>query len=209
VFAPGAGRFLGPLGVVAGALAAFLLLGVWPGAALYLLGFFVLAVAFLGFFAVFFRDPERDPGTGIVSAADGRVRSVVREGDSWRISVFMNVTDVHVNRFPLEARVEAISTAGAGHRPAYRPDAGHNVQRSYRLSTALGPVEVVQMTGILARRLVSFVPVGATGRKADRLGMIVLGSRVDVLLPAGRTSPAVELGARVRAGTSTIARELP
>jgi phosphatidylserine decarboxylase len=209
VFAPGAGRFLGPVGAVLVALAAFLLLGFFPGAQFYLLGLFVLGAALFVFFAVFFRDPERDPGAGIVSAADGRVRSVVREGDSWRISVFMNVTDVHVNRFPVEARVEAISTAGAGHRPAYRPDAGHNVQRSYRLSTALGPVVVVQMTGILARRLVSFVSVGTTGRRGERLGMIVLGSRVDVLLPAGRASPAVKVGERVRAGTSTIARELP
>jgi phosphatidylserine decarboxylase len=100
-------------------------------------------------------------------------------------------------------------TEGAGHRPAYRPEAGHNVRRAYRLTTALGPVEIVQMTGILARRLVSFVSVGSTGRKGDRLGMIVLGSRVDVLLPADRVAPTVEVGQSVHAGTSPIARELP
>jgi phosphatidylserine decarboxylase len=209
VFAPGAGRFLGPVGAVAVVLAAFLVLGLWPAASLYFLGLFLLAVALVVFFAVFFRDPERIPGAGIVSAADGRVRAVVREGDLWRISVFMNVTNVHVNRFPVEGRVESIETTGAGHRPAYRPDAGHNVQRSYRLSTSVGPVEVIQMTGILARRLVSFVSVGASGRKGDRLGMIVLGSRVDVLVSAVRATPTVEVGERVHAGTSTIAGELP
>jgi phosphatidylserine decarboxylase len=208
VFAPGAGRFVGPEGAVAVVLALLLLFGLLP-ASLYVVAILLIAVALTVFFAVFFRDPERAPGVGIVSAADGRVRAVEREDDSWRISVFMNVSDVHVNRFPVEGRVEAISTTGAGHRPAYRPDAGHNVRRHYRLSTALGPVEVVQMTGILARRLVSFVSVGSSGHKADRLGMIVLGSRVDVLIPAIRATPTVEVGDRVHAGTSTIARELP
>jgi len=209
VFAPGAGRFLAPPAAVALVLAILLLVRVSPPSAPYLLGLLVLAAALTVFFAVFFRDPERAPGAGVVSAADGRVRAVVREGDLWRISVFMNVTNVHVNRFPLDGRVDAISTEGAGHRPAYRPDAGHNVRRHYRLATSLGPVEVVQMTGILARRLVSFVSVGSTGHAAERLGMILLGSRVDVLLPAARVAPAVSVGDTVHAGTSTIARELP
>jgi phosphatidylserine decarboxylase len=167
------------------------------------------AAALWMFLVVFFRDPERTPGGGVVSAADGRVRAVEREGDRWRISVFMNVTDVHVNRLPLDARIASVGDAGSGYRPAYRPDAAHNVRRSYLLSTALGPVEVVQMTGILARRLVSFVRPGAEGRKGDRFGMIILGSRVDVLLPCGRATPAVRVGDRVRAGESTLAREIP
>jgi phosphatidylserine decarboxylase len=209
LFAPGAGRFLGPVGAAAVVLAVLLLGKFVPGAALLLLALLVLAVGFGVFFAVFFRDPERTPGTGIVSAADGRIRAVEREGDRWRISVFMNVSNVHVNRFPLDGRVDAVTSGGSGHRPAYRPDAEHNVQRTYRLSTALGPVEVVQMTGILARRLVSFVSAGSLGRKGDRLGMIVLGSRVDVLLPADRVRPTVAVGEAVRAGASTIARENP
>ncbi len=209
MFAPGAGRFLLTPGAVA-ALAGLLLVGrFFPAAFGSLLLLFVLAIALTGFFAIFFRDPERRAGPGIVSAADGRVRAVDREGGLWRISVFMNVTNVHVNRFPLDARVESVGTGGAGHRPAYRPDAAGNVQRTYRLATALGPVVVVQMTGILARRLVSFVSPGATGRKADRLGMILLGSRVDVLLPADRAIPSVAVGEIVRAGSTTIARELP
>jgi phosphatidylserine decarboxylase len=209
VFAPGAGRFLGPPGTVAVVLAVLLFGRFWPAAALAFAALFVLAVALTVFFAIFFRDPKRVPGAGIVSAADGRVRAVAREGDLWRISVFMNVSNVHVNRFPLDGRVETVSTAGAGHRPAYRGDADHNVRRSYLLSTPLGGVEVVQMTGILARRLVSFVSAGSAGKKGDRLGMIILGSRVDVLLPAARTAPTVEVGQTVHAGTTTIARELP
>ncbi len=161
-----------------------------------------------GFLLVFFRDPERHAdGAGVVSAADGRVRAVDREGARWRISVFMNVTDVHVNRFPLDASVVSVSDAGRGHRPAYRADAHHNRQRAYTLDTRLGPVEVVQMTGVVARRLVTFVSAGDQRARGDRLGMIVLGSRVDVLLPADRCRPKVSVGERVRAGVSVIALE--
>jgi phosphatidylserine decarboxylase len=208
VFAPGAARPLGAGAIVLLVVATLVGFGLVPDrwtavAAL------VVAAAVWVFLAVFFRDPERTPGPGVVSSADGRVRAVEREGDRWRISVFMNVTDVHVNRLPVDARVESVGDAGSGYRPAYRPDADHNVRRTYRLATALGPVEVVQMTGVVARRLVSFVRPGSEGKKGDRFGMIVLGSRVDVLLPAATAEPTVKVGDRVRAGASAIARELP
>jgi phosphatidylserine decarboxylase len=208
VFAPGAGR---PL-VVAALLLALGTLAEWfrwLPLSYPLLALIVLGAGFWGFFAWFFRDPPRAVGEGIVSAADGRVRAVSVEGDRTRISVFMNVTDVHVNRLPLDATFARISTGGAGYRPAYRTDADRNVARSYRLETALGPVEVVQITGILARRLVSFVGTGDVRSRGDRFGMIVLGSRVDVLLPTARIAPVVEVGQRVWAGRSTIARVRP
>ena len=207
MFAPGAGRYLGAGAAVLLFLAALPVLRATPLS----VAFGALLVAGLAiwlFFAVFYRDPERVPGDGVVSAADGRVRAVEREGTNWRISVFMNVTNVHVNRFPLDASVVAMEAAGSGFRPAYRGDAEQNVRRYYRLATAIGPVEVVQITGILARRLVPFVKVGSTARKGDRLGMIVFGSRVDVVVPADRASPVVTVGERVRAGSSPIAREL-
>ncbi|MGC2288949.1 MAG: phosphatidylserine decarboxylase [Thermoplasmata archaeon] len=159
------------------------------------------------FFAIFFRDPERMPGDGVVSAADGRVTIVAEEDARWRIAVFMNVTDVHVNRFPLDAEVAGIEDSGEGFRPAYAGDATHNVQRRYRLNTRYGPVEVIQMTGIVARRLVSLVRPSEEHRKGDRLGMILLGSRVDVLLPVGAFRPTVKPGDRVWAGRSTVAME--
>ena len=172
-----------------GIVAAAVLTGVWA------------------FFATFFRDPERVPGPGVVSAADGRVTIVAEEEGRWRIAVFMNVTDVHVNRFPLDAEVVGIDDSGKGFRPAYVPDAIHNVQRRYRLDTRFGPVEVIQMTGIVARRLVSLVHLGEDHPKGDRLGMILLGSRVDLLLPVGFFRPAVKPGDHVWAGRSTVAVE--
>ena len=210
MFAPGAGRIIGPPGVVALVFALVAAFGSLHGV---LFGGVALVAAVAAgvaiFFAVFFRDPERSPGEGIVAAADGRIRAVDTVEGRLRISVFMNVTNVHVNRFPLDASVEGISDAGSGFEAAYRPAAEHNVQRQYRLSSALGPVEVIQITGVVARRLVSFVGSGSVGHKGERLGMIVLGSRVDVVLPAGRVRAVVRVGDRVRAGTTTIAREVP
>jgi len=205
VFAPGVGRLLAATGVGLLLLAGLVAAGSLPHPVAAYAGL-LAGAAVWAFFAVFFRDPERAPGAGIVSAADGRVRAVEREGDRWRISVFMSVANVHVNRWPLDVRVDGIRQEGAGFRPAYRPDSEGNVRRHYSLSTEIGPVEVVQITGILARRLVTFVHPGATGRKGERFGMIVLGSRVDVVLPAARTTPTVAVGDRVRAGETSIAR---
>ena len=208
MLAPGALRLVGPVAALV-VVAAALGVGGGPTHALVLFGVAAALAVVLGFLLVFFRDPERPVGDGVVSAADGRVLRVERADGRWTVSVFLSVLDVHVNRLPLDATVDRIETAGSGFRPAYRSDAGGNVRRHYRLRTAIGPVEVVQITGIAARRLVSFVRPGASGRKGDRFGMIVLGSRTDVLLPADRTEPTVRVGDRVRAGSSTIARIVP
>lgn len=206
MFAPGSGRYLVlsglglavlTVGLAAGWLASPLVPAVLLGAGWVLWLFFV----------VFFRDPERVPGDGIVAAADGRIVAVAVDGDRVRIATFMAVTDVHVNRLPVDGRFTAIATDGRGHRPAYVPDADHNLQRHYTIATALGSIEVVQMTGLVARRLVSLVRVGDERRKGERFGLIVLGSRVDVLLPAARVTVTVRPGDRVRAGATTIARE--
>ena len=208
MLAPGALRLVGPVAALV-VVAAVLGVASGPSHSWVLFGIAAALAGLLGFLLVFFRDPERTVGDGVVSAADGRVLRVERADGRWTVSVFLSVLDVHVNRLPMDATVDGIETGGSGFRPAYRADAGRNVRRHYRLRTAIGPVEVVQITGIAARRLVSFVQPGATGRKGDRFGMIVLGSRTDVLLPAERTEPTVRVGDRVRAGSSTIARILP
>lgn len=205
MFAPGVGRPLVGGAVALAVLSALGAADVLPRT----LGLVALVVAAWGvwlFLALFFRDPDRTPGEGIVAPADGRVREVGQNADTLLVSIFMNVYDVHVNRFPLDAKVERVEEAGKGFRPAYAVAAAHNVRRSYHLSTAVGAVELTQMTGAFARRLVSFVGSGESRKKGDRLGMIVLGSRVDVVLPADRVYPTVVPGARVRAGETTIAR---
>ena len=119
----------------------------------------------------------------------------------------MNVTDVHVNRFPIDGRVDWIGGSGSGFRFAFDAEARHNVQKSYRLLTALGPVEIVQMTGWFARRIVSYVHEADFRAKGERLGMIRFGSRVEVRLPAARIHPVAQIGQRVKAGVTTIAEE--
>ncbi|HTT15850.1 MAG TPA: phosphatidylserine decarboxylase [Thermoplasmata archaeon] len=208
MLAPGAARHLLPVVLL---LLLAVLTGVVAGGTVAIAAGLVAAAlaALVAFLAVFFRDPERTPGDGIVSAADGTVRAVERSGERWTISVFLGPLNVHVNRLPIGGTVEAIAEAGRGFRPAFRPEAASNAARSYRLRTEIGPVEVIQIVGVVARRLVSFVRVGATLRKGERFGMILLGSRVDVLLPAERVEPTVRVGDRVRAGASTIARIRP
>lgn len=208
MLAPRAVRVVGPVAALLGV--AVVVLGVdpavrGPGEDAITGGIAVV----LAFLLVFFRDPERSVGEGIVSAADGRVLTVEKVADRWVIAVFLGVLDVHVNRLPIDATIESVETSGSGFRPAYDPHATRNVQRRYRLRTEIGPVEVVQITGIVARRLVSFVRPGSVGRKGDRFGMIVLGSRTDVYLPAQRAEPTVRAGDRVRGGTTTIARVGP
>jgi phosphatidylserine decarboxylase len=208
VLAPGAARLVGPVLLLLALVVA--LLAFVPGAR----GPLEVAAAtglaaLLVFLLVFFRDPERRAGEGVVSAADGRVRAVEKQSGRWTVSVFLSPLDVHVNRLPLDATVEEVEGSGEGHLPAYRPEASGNVQRRYRLRTEVGSVEVVQITGIVARRLVSFVRPGDVRRKGERFGMIVLGSRTDVVLPADRVEPTVRVGERVHAGSSSIARILP
>jgi phosphatidylserine decarboxylase len=207
VFAPHSGRYilLGALVLVVWGVAEALH---WIHNGLWLVAF-VGAFALWAFLAWFFRDPTRAVGDGIVSAADGKVLMVGAEGDLWQVAVFMNVTDVHVNRFPMDATVVAITPEGRGFRPAYDKDAVHNQRLHYLLDTAIGRIEVIAMTGIVARRLVPFVAVGDARRKGDRIGMIVMGSRVDVFLPKDRIVPLVVPGQRVYAGATPIARERP
>jgi phosphatidylserine decarboxylase len=206
VFAPGTGRFLLPSLAALVVVALLEALGVVPRS-LVVVGIVVIGAGYWLFFAAFFRDPERRPGAGIVAPADGKVVGIERADGRVRIATFMNVTDVHVNRFPLDGRVTEVVTSGSGFRPAYLPDARHNLQCRYALESALGPVEVIQMTGIVARRLVPLVAAGEQHVKGDRLGMILLGSRVDLILPADRVTVTVAPGAVVRAGETTLARE--
>ena len=206
MFAPPSGRYLAVSALALGILTAGVALG-WAPRSVETAVLLAAGWGFFGFFAVFFRDPERAAAAGIVAPADGTIRDVTVVGPTLRISTFMNVTDVHVNRFPVDARVEYVQTMGSGFRPAYHESARHNLRCHYVLSTHLGPVEVIQMTGILARRLVPLVHPGDERRKGERLGMILLGSRVDLLLPADRVEPRVRAGDVVRAGSSTIAVE--
>jgi phosphatidylserine decarboxylase len=177
----------------------------------------VLGVLSGGFFAYFFRDPERDipaePGV-IVSPADGVVIRVdeVQEseflhGPARYVAIFMNVFDVHVNRSPVAAVVREMRHRPGEYKAASRHDAAdRNEQQALMLENEAGRrVLVVQIAGLLARRIIPFVKPGQSLARGERLGLICFGSRVDLYLP-GDSQIQVKTGDRVKAGSSIIGR---
>ena len=177
----------------------------WP----YGIPFYILAAFCLNFF----RDPERQapPGPVAVAPADGKVTSVKTDaaGNS-RISIFLNVFDVHVNRTPIAGKIKCVSYKKGDFRAANREDcADTNEQNVITVEGVAGGLrtEIVfkQIAGLIARRIVCYKRPGDLVEAGERVGMIKFGSRVDVWL--GREwSVAVKTGDRVRAGASVIAR---
>ncbi len=163
----------------------------------------------------FFRDPERRWSLGdrlIVAPADGKVVSV-REtdepaffsGPALRISIFMNVFDCHVNRYPADGTVAYRHyNAGRFLHAASEKSSLDNEQSSVGLTTPRGKVLVRQIAGLIARRIVTDHPVGTVVRQGQRMGMIRFGSRVDLFLPVG-TRALVRVGDTTRVGVTVVA----
>ena len=182
----------------------------WPILASLGMGLALFALAF-------FRNPERPiPGDErtVVAPADGRVIEVgvIEEPDgskALRIGIFLSVFNVHVNRMPLAGTVEAVERAGTKYLAAFdRRAEGENVRCSLTLRSDRGErFRVVQITGLIARRIVCHPVVGDRVARGLRYGLIRFGSRTDVVLP--ETAEArVRPGERVRGG-STIIAEMP
>jgi phosphatidylserine decarboxylase len=160
--------------------------------------------------AAFFRDPERQVPRDsrlVLAPADGKVTHVEREDDgSLRLSIFLSVLDVHLNRAPVAGRVEQVRYRPGRLLPAnLARSAEDNERNELRIEGTHGPVRVVQIAGIIARRIVCRVQPGDELALGERFGMIRFGSRTDLVLPPG-AEPAVEPGARCRAGQTVVAR---
>ena len=161
----------------------------------------VLGVAVL----LFFRDPDRTPpASGVLAPADGRVSVVREEDDRVRVGVFMNVTDVHVNRAPLGGEVESVEHEPGAHRPAFTKESDRNEKVHVRFPDH----DLTLIAGAFARRIHPYVDAGDRLERGDRLGHIAFGSRADVVLPSSydRSDVVVETGDRVRAGETVVAR---
>jgi phosphatidylserine decarboxylase len=179
------------------------------------------AVLFLWFEAVyFFRDPER-PITGdhkaLISPADGTVSHMGEVDDptfpggrAYRISIFLSVFNVHVNRMPRSGRVADLRYFPGCFLDARREDcAVLNEQLWIDLEDdeGQGPVRVKQISGAVARRIVCWLRLGETVHAGDRFGMIKFGSRTEVLIPAGSAFDAcVQVGDRVKGGATVLLR---
>jgi phosphatidylserine decarboxylase len=163
----------------------------------------------------FFRDPERRtpalPGA-IIAPADGRVLPIVKApppeelgmgtAPLTRISIFMNVFNVHVNRIPADGRITAVHyRPGRFFNASFDKASVHNERMSARMTTSGGlDIAFVQIAGLVARRIRTTLSVGQDVRAGERYGLIRFGSRVDVYLPDG-------IAPRVREGDHTVAGE--
>ena len=183
---------------------------------LWLAAFVLLLLAL--WVAYFFRDPERvgDRGASlVVSPADGKLIMITEidepsfmQGRAIRLSIFMNVFNVHVNRYPVDGVVKHVHyNKGKFFNASAEKSSLENEQMSVGIETGGHRVLVRQIAGLIARRIVTYSKLGETVRQGDRMGIIRFGSRVDVFLPPGSTLRA-KLGDVTTAGVTVLA-ELP
>jgi phosphatidylserine decarboxylase len=176
----------------------------WWGAIFVVLGLFVL---------YFFRDPERqipaEPGA-VVSPADGHVVEIVEESlkgrPGKRISIFLSIFDVHVNRAPVAGQVSRMDYHCGRFMAAWKEKASDaNEQNVITISTPSGEIVCKQIAGWVARRILCWTKVGDEVKRGQRIGMIRFGSRTDVWLPADAVI-LVQRGQHVAGGATQIAR---
>ncbi|MEM8794171.1 MAG: phosphatidylserine decarboxylase [Pseudomonadota bacterium] len=183
---------------------------------------FWIGLALTGFVAYFFRDPTRvtplDDGL-IVSPADGRVSQISKavpppelelgEDVRTRICIFMNVFNCHVNRSPVTGKISKIAYKPGLFLNADLDKASEDNERNgLVIETSRGTLGVVQIAGLVARRIVCFAKEGEDIPAGDRFGLIRFGSRLDVYLPEG-AEPDIHIGQIAVAGETVIARFEP
>lgn len=175
----------------------------------------LVPVLLAAFFLWFFRDPQRaiPAGSGlVVSPGDGLVTETIRlntpQGPRQRISIFLSVFDVHVNRSPIGGTISEIRYQKGKYLNAMNPASADQNEQNIVTVRGEGPnaPEVVfkQIAGLLARRIVFVPKVGDTIARGERVGLIKFGSRVDVVLPAD-AELRVKVGERVKGGASVLA----
>lgn len=184
---------------LAGLLLSFLL-NPWAGVPLYVAALFCL---------YFFRDPERTPPAGnlMVSPADGKVVAIRKmEDGQTRVSIFLNIFNVHVNRTPIPGRVaEVIYRKGKFLVASHEAASSENEQNTLVVEGQGTRVICRQIAGLIARRIVCYKQTGDRLDAAERIGYIKFGSRVDVFF-GPEWVPAVRIGDRVAGGSSILAR---
>ncbi|MGH9557936.1 MAG: phosphatidylserine decarboxylase [Bryobacteraceae bacterium] len=173
----------------------------WPwAAALYVLAAFCL---------YFFRDPERKVPEGpvAVSPADGKIVAVIPDSaGATRVSIFLNIFDVHVNRTPIAGKIQCVKYKKGGFLAANKEEASQaNEQNTITVEGQGTRIVFKQIAGLIARRIVCYKKPGDLVDAGERVGLIKFGSRVDVFL-GPEWEIAVRTGERVSAGASVIAR---
>ena len=169
-----------------------------PLESMYALSIILLFVSF--FLLYFYRDPERKIEAGIVSPADGLVQRAEIKSGMVRLSIFMNVHNVHVNRSPFDGKVLSIKHKSGGYLPAFHKDSDRNERLMTKIETSIGVMKVIQIAGVLVRRIVSYIKPDTEVTKGERIGLIHFGSRVDLLFESAGIEILVKKGDRVLAG---------
>ncbi|MDD3852130.1 MAG: phosphatidylserine decarboxylase family protein [Syntrophomonadaceae bacterium] len=181
--------------------------------------FYIPALIFAAltlFCIFFFRNPERIIPEGdemVVSPADGKVMDVTTvneglfiKGNAKRVRIFLSLFNVHINRAPVSGKVGFIKQVAGKFLPAYKDEVSFKNQRNYiGLETDFGRVLVVQITGLVARRLVCWVESGNVLQRGERFGLIRFGSCTEIYLPV-ETEILVKIGDSVKGGESVIAK---
>ena len=175
-------------------------------------GLAALPVVLALFFLWFFRDPPRRIPVGpgeLVSPADGKVTEAewleTPDGPRLRLSIFLNVFDVHVNRSPIKGTVTQVVYKKGLFLNAMRADSNVlNEQNVIVIEDGDSLVQIKQIAGLLARRIVCSVKVGDKVERGQRVGLIKFGSRVDVLMPSD-ANLMVRRGERVKGGSTILA----
>lgn len=185
---------------------------------LFFLGWVVaggVALTFSLFVLFFFRDPRRvipqDDGL-VVSPADGKVVAVDQVYENYylqqsfqRISIFLSIFNVHVNRVPIGGTIESVKYIPGKFHVAALPKASlENEQTAIVIATGNTKIVVKQIAGIIARRIICYVQPGDVVKKGDRYGLICFGSRVDIFLPEN-FDVRVKVGDRVKGAKDIIA----
>jgi phosphatidylserine decarboxylase len=182
---------------------------------LYILSFICFFLC--AFFLYFFRHPKRvcqSPANLLISPADGRVMGIDEldeeefiKGRALRVSIFMGVADVHVNRAPCEGVISRIVHRPGHYEPAYKKDCHTRNERNYILLERDGEkLLLVQIAGILARRIHCWVREKDVVRRGQPVGMIAFGSRVDIYTPQNYEI-MVQLNQKVKSGVTPLARK--
>jgi phosphatidylserine decarboxylase len=182
-------------------LALSYFLNPWLGTPLYLAALFCLW---------FFRDPNRKvpPGDVLVSPADGKIVAIRNIAGETRISIFLNIFNVHVNRSPAAGRITSIRYEKGKFRVASLDEASvENEKNTITLDVGGATVIFSQIAGLIARRIVCYKQVGDILAAGERIGLIKFGSRVDVFF-GPEWALEVKTGERVLAGSSVLARRV-
>lgn len=175
----------------------------------------IASVLLLGFVVYFFRDPDRrsdEPAEVLVAPADGKVIEVAVDQEEFfsgpcrRITIFLSVFNVHVQRAPIAGTVEYRDFSEGKYLAAWNPDASReNAQSSVGIVSRYGRVLVRQIVGLVARRIVTYPEKGDVLERGDRIGIIKFGSRVDLFVPLD-WEVLVEDGDVVAGGTTPMVR---